>query len=169
MKPAANAGAEVVLVITPHYYRSAITQDALVSHYTGVADASPIPIHLYSMPDLKGITIEPETAARLSEHKNIIGIKDSSADIAQLSETVRRVRRDFAVMIGNGAVLCEALQAGARGGILAGGCVVPQLFLEIYRAVQAREIDLAKALQKKMAPLAPALPQTIRILGPNYA
>src|SRR5216684_6191320 len=117
------------------------------------------------MPDLTGIKIEPETAARLSEHKNIIGIKDSSADIAQLSETVRRVRHDFAIMIGNGAVLCEALQAGARGGILAVGCVVPQLCLEIYRAVQAREIDRAKRLQEKLSPLARAVTKTYGIGG----
>src|SRR5260370_37894427 len=132
MKPAANAGAEVVLVITPHYYRSVITQDALVSHYTAVADASPIPIILYSMPDLTGVKIEPETAARLSEHKNIIGIKDSSADVAKLAETLGLAPDDFAIMTGNSTVLCEALQAGARGGILAVACVAPQLCLEIY-------------------------------------
>ena len=79
---AANAGAEGVLVITPHYYRSATTQEALVNHYTTVADTSPIPIILYSMPDLTGIKIEPETIGRLSEHPNIIGVKDSSNDVA---------------------------------------------------------------------------------------
>ncbi len=83
IKRAALAGAEAALVITPHFYRSAITQDALVKHYSAVADASSIPIVLYSMPDLTGIKIEPETAARLSEHRNIIGIKDSSADVAR--------------------------------------------------------------------------------------
>src|SRR2546423_11488486 len=86
---AVKAGAEAVLVITPHYYRSAITQEALVNHYTAVADASPIPIILYSMPDLTGIKIEPETAARLSEHQNIIGMKDSSNEVEKLRETVR--------------------------------------------------------------------------------
>jgi 4-hydroxy-2-oxoglutarate aldolase len=165
IETAANAGAEAVLVITPHYYRSAVTQDALVGHYTAVADASPIPIILYSMPDLTGITIEPETAARLSEHKNIIGIKDSSADIAKLAEIVRLAPGDFAVMIGNGAVLCEALQAGARGGILAVACVVPQLCLEIYRAVQAGEIDRAKRLQERLSPLATAVTKTYGIGG----
>src|SRR6266851_1092030 len=124
---AARAGAEAVLVITPHYYRSAISQDALVSHYTAVADASSIPIILYSMPDLTGINIEPEAAARLSVHENIVGIKDSSADVAKLAKKVRLVADDFAVMIGNGTVFCEALQAGARAGILAVGCVAPQL------------------------------------------
>ncbi|HEY6047269.1 MAG TPA: dihydrodipicolinate synthase family protein, partial [Pyrinomonadaceae bacterium] len=70
---AAEAGAEAVLVITPHYYRSSITQEALVRHYIAAADASPVPIILYSMPDLTGIKIDPETAARLSAHQNIIG------------------------------------------------------------------------------------------------
>lgn len=162
---AADAGAEAVLVITPHYYRAAVTQDALVRHYTVVADASPVPIILYSMPDLTGVTIEPETAARLSEHKNIIGIKDSSADVAKLSETVRLVPRDFAVMIGSGTVLCEALQAGARGGILAVGCVVPHLCLEIFRAVRAGEIDRAKLLQERLSPLALAVTKTYGIGG----
>src|SRR5689334_3124124 len=127
IKAAANAGAEAVLVITPHYYRSAISQETLVAHYHAVADAAPIPIILYSMPDLTAIKIEPETAARLSEHQNIIGMKDSSNDVAKFRETVEQCRSDFAVMIGNGTVFADALRAGARGGILAVGCVVPEL------------------------------------------
>ncbi len=162
---AARAGAQAVLVITPHYYRPAVTQDALVNHYAAVADAASIPIILYSMPDLTGIKIEPETAARLSENPNIIGIKDSSNDVAKLRETVRLVRKDFAVMVGNGTVFSEALQAGARGGILAVGCVVPQLCLEIYRAVQAGEIDHASVLQQKLTPLARAVTRTYGIGG----
>jgi 4-hydroxy-2-oxoglutarate aldolase len=162
---AARAGAQAVLVITPHYYRSAVTQDALVNHYAAVADAASIPIILYSMPDLTGIKIEPETAARLSENPNIIGIKDSSNDVAKLRETVRLVRKDFAVMVGNGTVFSEALQAGARGGILAVGCVVPELCLEIYRAVQAGEIDHASVLQENLTPLARAVTKTYGIGG----
>ena len=162
---AAAAGAKAVLVITPHYYRSAITQEALVEHYTAVADASSIAIILYSMPDLTGIKIEPETAARLSEHENIIGMKDSSNDIAKFRETVRLVSKDFAMMIGNGTVFSESLQAGARGGILAVGCVVPELCLEIYRAVQAGDLDRASALQEKLTPLARAVTKTYGIGG----
>src|SRR5436853_6770267 len=70
IRRATRAGAEAVLVITPHYYRTAITQEALVRHYLAVADASPVPVILYSVPDLTGIKIDPETAARLSEHRN---------------------------------------------------------------------------------------------------
>jgi 4-hydroxy-2-oxoglutarate aldolase len=162
---AATAGAEAVLVITPHYYRSAITQDALVAHYSAVADTSPIPIILYSMPDLTGIKIEPETAARLSEHQNIVGMKDSSNDVANLLETVKTVAPDFAVTIGNGTVFAEALQVGARGGILAVGCVVPELCLEIYRAIQAGQIDRANEFQERLTPLARAVTKTYGIGG----
>ena len=162
---AATAGAEAALVITPSFYKSAITQDALMKHYRAVADASSIPIVLYSMPDLTGIEIEPETAARLSEHKNIIGMKDSSADVAKFAETVESVPEDFAVMIGNGTVLCEALQAGAEGGILAVGCAAPELCIEIYRAVHAGEIDRASSLQENLTPLARAVTKTYGIGG----
>jgi len=162
---AATAGAEAALVITPSFYRSAITQDALVAHFQAVADASPIPIILYSMPDLTGIKIEPQTAARLSEHKNIIGMKDSSADVAKFAETVQSVPEEFAVMIGNGTVLCEALQAGADGGILAVGCAAPKLCVEIYRAVHAGEIDRASSFQGRLTPLARAVTKTCGIGG----
>src|SRR2546426_281717 len=161
----AKAGAEAVLVITPHYYRSAITQDALVEHYNAVADASPVPVILYSMPDLTGIKIEPETAARLSEHENIIGMKDSSNDGAKFRETAQMVKSDFAMTIGNGTVFNEALQAGARGGILAVGCCAPEICLEIYRAVQAGEVDRAAELQHKLTPLARAVTKTYGIGG----
>ena len=162
---AAHAGAEAALVITPNYYRPAITQEALVEHYAAVADAAPVPILLYSMPDLTGIKIEPETTAQLSQHPNILGIKDSSNDIAKFAETRRTVPDDFAVMIGNGTVFSEALQAGARGGILAVGCCAPQICLEIYRAVVAGKIDRAAALQEKLTPLARAVTKTYGIGG----
>jgi 4-hydroxy-2-oxoglutarate aldolase len=162
---AAQTGAEAVLVITPHYYRAAITQEALIRHYIAVADASTIPIILYSMPDLTGITIEPETAARLSQHENIIGMKDSANDVAMFTEAVRLVVKDFAMMIGNGTVFRDALQAGARGGILAVGCVVPELCVEIYRAVHAGETDRAATLQEKLTPLARAVTKTYGIGG----
>lgn len=162
---AASAGAAAVLVITPHYYRSAITQEALIQHYSTVADDSPVPIILYSMPDLTGVKIEPETAARLSEHPQIIGMKDSSNDVAKFAEAVRTTREDFAMLIGNGTVFYEALQAGARGGILAVGCAAPDLCLEIYRAFQANELDRASFLQEKLTPLARAVTKTYGIGG----
>jgi 4-hydroxy-2-oxoglutarate aldolase len=156
---------DAFLVITPHFYRPSITQPALIEHYRKVADESPTPLILYSMPALTGIKIEPETAARLSEHENIIGIKDSSADVDGLKQTVELVRPDFAVLTGNGTVLDEALRAGAHGGILAVGCVVPDVCLEIYRAIQSGNVAQAARLQTKLTPLAQAVTTRFGIGG----
>lgn len=156
---------DAVLVITPHFYRSAITQAALTEHYQRAADESPAPLILYSMPALTGIKIEPETAALLSEHENIIGIKDSSADLEGFAKIIRLVREDFAVLTGNGTVLFEALRAGARGAILAVGCVVPALCIEIFRAVAQGDIDRAARLQSQLTPLATAVTTRFGIGG----
>jgi 4-hydroxy-2-oxoglutarate aldolase len=165
IRKAAQAGADAVLVITPHYYRSAVNQETLIRYYTAVADASPVPLLLYSMPALTGVKIEPETIARLSGHPNIIGVKDSSNDIAGFSESVRLCPAEFAVMTGNGTVLLDALRAGATGGILAVGCVVPAVCVEIYRAFKAGEGEHASALQSKLTPLATAVTTKFGIGG----
>ena len=165
IKHAARAGADAVLVITPFFYRTAITQDTLINFYTAVADESPVPVLLYSMPPLTGIKIEPETVARLSEHANIIGVKDSSNDIAGFSKTVSLCPNDFAVMTGNGTVLLDALRAGATGGILAVGCVVPEVCVEVYNAFKAGEEERAAILQSTLTPLASAVTTRFGIGG----
>lgn len=148
---------DAFLIITPHFYRPSITQQTLIAHYQSIADASPVPVILYSMPALTGIKIEPKTAARLSEHENIIGIKDSSADLAGLRQTIKLVEKDFAVLTGNGTVLYEALSAGACGGILAVGCVAPSVCIAIAQAVDRGDSSLAATLQKGLTPLAEAV------------
>ena len=165
VKSAARGGADAVLVITPYFYRSAITQETLINFYTAVADESPIPVLLYSMPPLTGIKIESETVARLSEHANIIGVKDSSNDVAGFSKTVSMCPSDFAVMTGNGTVLLDTLRAGATGGILAVGCVVPDVCVEIFRAFNAGDEERASLLQSKLTPLAAAVTTRFGIGG----
>jgi dihydrodipicolinate synthase/N-acetylneuraminate lyase len=157
IRNAARAGAAAVLVITPYFYRPAMTQETLISYYTAVADESPVPVLLYSMPPLTGIKIEPETVARLSEHANIIGVKDSSNDVAGFRKTVESCPLDFAVMTGNGTVLLDALRAGATGGILAVGCVVPDICVEIFRAFGDGREKRAELLQSELTPLAAAV------------
>ncbi|MDQ3817582.1 MAG: dihydrodipicolinate synthase family protein [Acidobacteriota bacterium] len=149
----AEAGADAVLVITPHFYKKEMTQGALFSYYTAVADASPVPVMLYSVPHLTGVTVQPETIARLAEHENIVGVKDSSGDILALAETVRLVPEDFAVLTGNGSALYPALCVGARGGILAIGCVAPQLAVAIYDAFQTGEHERAREMQQRLTVL----------------
>lgn len=165
IKQAARAGAEAVLVITPYFYRPAITQDTLFTYYTAVADEAPVPVLLYSMPPLTGIKIEPETVGRLSEHANIIGVKDSSNDIGGFSQTVKSCSSDFAVMTGNGTVLLDALRAGATGAILAVGCVVPEICVEIFRAFNEGHEERATTLQSKLTPLATAVTTRFGIGG----
>jgi len=165
VKNAARAGADAVLVITPYFYRPAITQETLVSYYTAVADEAPVPVLLYSMPPLTGIKIEPDTVACLSEHPNIIGVKDSSNDVEGFSRTVSLCAREFAVMTGNGTVLLDALRAGATGGILAVGCVVPEVCVEIFRAFKAGDEERAAMLQSKLTPLAAAVTTRFGIGG----
>jgi 4-hydroxy-2-oxoglutarate aldolase len=165
IRKAAQLGADAVLVITPYFYRTAITQEVLLTFYTTVADASPVPLVLYSMPALTGVKIEPATIARLSSHPNIIGAKDSSADLVGFRETVKLCCSDFAVMTGNGTVFLDALKAGATGAILAVGCAVPEICVEIFRAFNAHEYERAATLQSKLTPFAHAVTVKFGIAG----
>lgn len=149
----AEAIIDAVLAITPHFYRAEMTQGVLIKHYMTVADASPVPVLLYSVPHLTNVALQPETIARLSEHENIVGVKDSSGDILALAETVRLVPDDFAVLTGNGAALYPALCVGAWGGILAIGCIAPRLAVDIYEAFQAGEHGHARVLQQTLTRL----------------
>lgn len=147
----AGAGADGVLVITPNYYRSEMTQAALFDYFRAVADASPVPVLLYSIPQLTGIRIESETIARLASHENIIGVKDSSGDVPILRETLSLVPEDFAVMTGHGAALFDALVSGAHGAILAVGCFASRACVEVYRAHAAKDLERARAIQSRVA------------------
>lgn len=162
-------GVDGVLVLTPHFYRTAITQQLLEDHYRAVADASPLPLILYSMPPYTGIKIDPTTVARLSSHEKIIGIKDSSADVAGLLQTVEQVEEDFAVLSGNGTILDQALNAGACGAILAVGCAAPHIAYAIIEAIRAGDNERAAKLQEKLTPLATAVTATYGVGGLKVA
>lgn len=165
----ALGGVDGVLVLTPHFYRPAVTQQLLEDHYRSVADASPVPVILYSMPPFTGIKIDPATVARLSSHENIIGIKDSSADVAGLNQTVDQVDERFAVMTGNGTILDQALRTGACGAVLAVGCVAPHLAIATIEATKEGDYDEAARLQGKLTPIATAVTTTYGIGGLKLA
>ncbi len=169
VRRAADAGVDAALVITPHFYRSAMTQTALVEYYATIAAAAPVPVLLYSMPELIGIALAPETIAQLSQHENIIGVKDSSADIVNFAETLRLAPADFAVLTGHGPLFYAALAAGATGGILAAACVTPQLAVNIFTAVKANDHARALTLQRAFAPLARAVTARYGIGGLKHA
>jgi 4-hydroxy-2-oxoglutarate aldolase len=169
---ASDAGADALLVLTPHFYRGAMSQDALAEHFKAVADSSPAPVVLYNIPQNTGVAIAPETVARLAEHPNIVGIKDSSGDVANLVEMIRlagAVREDFALMTGHAGVFYVSLCAGAAGAILAAGCAAPRLCVEIYECFRRGEHERARELQRRLAPLARAVTIRFGIGGLKYA
>jgi 4-hydroxy-2-oxoglutarate aldolase len=151
---AAAAGADAVLVHPPGYFRSLMTAAALFDHYTAVADASPVPVVLYQVPVAsRSVELELPLIARLSAHPNIVGVKDSTGDLAALGELRRACAADFAVIVGTAAVLLDALDAGASAGILALAAVAPHECTEIYRLWRAGEHDAAARMQAIAAPL----------------
>jgi 4-hydroxy-2-oxoglutarate aldolase len=161
----AEAGADAVLVITPHFYRAEMTQNALINYYLAVADAARVPVMLYSVPAFTNITLAPDTIARLSEHENIVGVKDSSGDVLNLAETVRLVPEDFVVLTGNGSSLYPALCMGAKGAILAIGCIAPRLAVAIHQAFAAGEHEQARRMQQRLTKLTRAVPGRYGISG----
>ncbi len=151
---AADSGADAVLVITPYFYRAAMTPEALERFFLDVAEASPLPVLAYNIPQNTGVTLHPETLAALAEHPGMVGAKDSSGDLDAMVETLRRVPANFDVMVGSAGILHPALDQGAAGGILAVACVAPAPCIELYEAVRAGDSERAAELQRRLTPLA---------------
>jgi len=153
----AQMGADYALVITPSYFKASLKPEILYEYFVAVAESSRIGILVYNVPKFTGINMEPELVARLSEHPNIIGIKDSSGNIGQLSEIVYLCQKEFAVFTGSAPVLFPALCVGAVGGILAAANIVPQGFCQIQLLYAAGKLDEARELQNLLTPLAKAV------------
>jgi len=160
-KRAAEHGADAVLVRTPGFFKTQMTTDAFVRHYTAVADASPIPVLLYNFTALTGVDLLPAAVTKLAAHPNIIGMKESGGDVARIADLVSTTPDDFAVLAGTTSTAYAALSVGAVGAILAPACVVPAACVRLYDLVRAGRHADALALQRELVPLA-------RLLGPTY-
>ena len=149
---AAEAGADAALVVTPYYYSHG--QAALAEYYRDLADESPIPVYLYSVPAYTDTPIEPETVAGLAEHPNIRGMKDSSGDIGNLTRLVRLTAdAEFDVFVGSGSVYAAALGAGAAGGIVAVANAVPEVASGVHERFAAGEEAAARELNAALVEL----------------
>jgi 4-hydroxy-2-oxoglutarate aldolase len=168
-KRAAALGYQVALVKTPYYYKPAYRADTYIHHYRAVADASPIPILLYSVPIFTGITLETPEIVELSQHPNILGIKDSSGVIQRVAEVVGSAPASFHVLTGGAAVVYPALCVGARGAILALADALPEKCAELYHLVQSGQHDRAKALQLQLAHASKRILSEGSIAGLKYA
>jgi dihydrodipicolinate synthase/N-acetylneuraminate lyase len=143
---AAEAGADAALVVTPFYYGHDAA--AVERYYEGVADASPVPVYLYSVPKFTGVALSPATVESLATHPNVAGMKDSSGDIGTFQRLRRRTPDDFDLLVGSGSVYAPALDAGGDGGVLGLANLAPEAASEVYRRhgddpAAARELGAA--------------------------
>ena len=164
-KRAAEHGADAVLVRTPGFFKTQMTNDAFVRHYTAVADASPVPVLLYNFTALTGVNLLPAAVARLATHPNIIGMKESGGDIAQVADLVSSTPAGFNVLAGAAATFYPALCVGAVGGILALGCAAPDACVRLFELTRAGRHDEAKTLQRELVPVARLLGATHGVPG----
>lgn len=158
---AAELGADAVIVRTPGFFKAQMTSDVFVGHYTAVAEASPVPVLLYNFTAVTGVNLGADAVARLAEHPNIIGIKESGGDVAQIAEFVAAAGPSFRVFAGSSTSFYASLCVGAAGGILALSCVLPDACATLFDLVRQGAHQEARALQRRLVPLA-------RLLGNRY-
>ncbi len=164
-RKAADLGVEMALVLTPAYYKQQMTADALRRHFEAVAEASPIPVLLYSVPVFTGIPWPPGLAAALASHPRIIGMKESSGDIGLMGRIVASVPSSFAVLCGSGPVFYPALCVGSPGGVLAVANCAPRPVAALYRAFEAGDHARARRLQDALTPLSVVVTSTYGVAG----
>ncbi len=151
---AASLGADAVLVRTPGFYKAQMNTDVFVRHYTAVAEASPVPVLLYNFTAVTGVNLPAAAVSKLSAHPNVIGVKESGGDIAQIAEFVRSGRAGFNVLAGSSTTFNAAIGAGAAGGVLALSCLLPDACVRLFELTRAGRHDEASVLQTRLLPIA---------------
>jgi 4-hydroxy-2-oxoglutarate aldolase len=164
-RKAAELGADAALVLTPNYYKSQMTAEALRRHFEAVADASPVPVLIYSVPAFTGLTFQPALAAALSAHPRVAGLKESSGDLSLLGRIIAAVPQGFAVACGSAPVLYPALCIGANAGVVAVSCCAPAVAVALHRAFTQGDHVRARRLQDVVTPLGLAITVTYGVAG----
>jgi 4-hydroxy-2-oxoglutarate aldolase len=166
---AATLGVQAALVLTPSFYIGQMTDEALIKHFSAVAEASAIPILIYNVPKFTHLNISVEAVKVLSQHPNIIGMKDSFGDVKQLEAFKRVVPKEFNPIVGTASVLYSALDLGICVGILALANCLPNECAEIQRLHDDGKLFAAKELQSRLLPVNKAVTDTYGIAGLKYA
>lgn len=159
---------DALLVGTPAYYKNRMTEEALTSYFTAIADRSPFPVLLYNVPQYSGIALPPSLIGRLAGHRSIVGMKESSGDVNYLQSILRATREhDFQILSGSAQVLAPVLTLGVEAAILAVACAFPEL---PHRVFQARERghDL-RDLQAQLHEVGTALTSRFGVAGVKHA
>jgi 4-hydroxy-2-oxoglutarate aldolase len=166
---AAELRYDAVLIKTPIYFKPLLTPAALERHYMTVADASPLPVLIYSIPQYTGISITADWVARLAGHPNIAGIKESSGNVQLASEIAHLCPPEFSTLVGSSGALFPSLLLGAAGGILALACFLPEPAIEIYEAVRAGDTARASRLQFALLSASRKIAGELGPIGVKYA
>lgn len=148
---AEEVGVDGLSIITPYF--NGATQAELITHYQQIAEATDLPILLYTIPAKAGVTLEVASVARLAEIPNIRGIKDSGGDFDRLVQLIRLRRDDFAVFTGTDSMILWTLMAGGDGAVAATTNAVPDVVMTIWNAWQAGDVETAREAQEKLRPL----------------
>lgn len=168
-KQAGEFGYHAVLVRTPSYFKSQMSDTALERHFFAVAEASPLPVLVYSVPQFTGLPVTAGLVARLAEHPNIIGIKESSGNVQLVADILRRSPPDFQVLVGSATTLYPSLVLGACAAILAVACALPEVCVELYQAVTGGDHERARRVQRLLHEPAVAVTSRYGVGGLKFA
>ena len=167
-KRAAELGYHAALVKTPYYYKPVYKPEVFIAHYRRVADASPIPVLLYSVPQFTGISLEAPEVAVLAEHPNIVGIKESSGHVQRVGEMIAATPASFQVLTGGAGVLLPSLTVGAKGAILALASALPEKCAELYELTRRGQLETARELQKALLRASRLIVSELGIAGVKF-
>ena len=148
---AQKIGANGALLITPYYNKP--TQEGLFQHFSAVAKETDIPIILYNVPSRTSINMLPSTVARLSSVNNIVGIKEASGSLVQVSEIIDLCGPDFEVISGEDPLTWPILAIGGKGVISVTANLVPNKFAKLVDAARTGDVETAKALHYELLKL----------------
>jgi 4-hydroxy-tetrahydrodipicolinate synthase len=150
-RAAEEAGAAGALLISPYYNKP--TQEGIYQHYAAVAEATKLPLIVYNIPGRTGSNILPETIARLSRAKNIVGVKEASGSMQQIIDVIDLAEPGFAVWSGDDIMTLPIMATGGVGVISVGSNVVPQRFADLTAALLASDLTRARGLMHDLLPL----------------
>jgi 4-hydroxy-2-oxoglutarate aldolase len=167
---AAGIGYKAAMVRTPHYYKNLLQKpEAQTTYFRAVADQTKIPLMIYNWPQATGVDIAPEAVAALSEHPNIIAIKESSGNLEKVMQMIREVKPGFQVLVGSAPTLWPSLTVGAVGAVLAFANAAPYATITIWEAFRTRETEAAQDWQNRIARAAHLVTTKYGVPGLKYA
>ncbi len=152
---AEEAGADGALLISPYYNKP--TQEGIYRHYAAVAEATRLPLIVYNIPGRTSSNLAPETIARLSRIRNVIGVKEASGSMAQVLDVIEGSAAEFTVYSGDDIMTLPIMAAGGRGVISVTSNVVPREMTELATALLENDLERGRTLMHRLLPLVRAL------------